>query len=71
VGNFDEQPWGISASGVTTIRSIQLERVGLEAAGPSERHHGIDVGVTVHEGERLYAVPRTDLALIEGLARDG
>lgn len=63
----------IAGSGIrlATIQSIELEHVGLDAAGPSELSHGVDLGVAVHDGERLYAIPDEELSLIEGLAEPG
>lgn len=50
------------------VHGIQLHHVALADAGPSDERHGVDVGVSVHEGERLYAIESADVELIEGLA---
>ena len=54
---------------LATVESIQLDRVSLQAAGPSEERYGVAVGIPVHDGERLYAIETEELSLIEGLAR--
>jgi hypothetical protein len=52
---------------LATVRSIQLENASVDTAGPSDLHHGIDLGIISHDGERLYAVPTDLLDIIEGL----
>lgn len=55
---------------LTAVHSIELNGQKLELAQPVNGHHGIDVGIVAHNGERIFAIPQEGVELLEGLVSD-